>query len=377
MPHGYHGVLHLLKNRELNELYASESIKTFAIVLTGIFIPIYFYQLGYSFKAIFLFFALWSFFNLLSVFPSAKIASRYGLKHSILFSIPFLIIFFLLLYSLESFNWPLWVMALSGGIYSSLYWVAYHTDFTRSSKRKSRGSQVGLSKILISGAGAAAPIIGGLILSFFGFHILFLIALVLLFVSALPLFMSKEIHEPASFSFSGFFKGHKLKDIIAYMGLGIETRIGTVVWPLFIFLFILGEKYLSLGAVSSVAFSFSLISTIVIAKVSDIHRRKVLRFGSVTNALIWVGKSFIVTPLQVFIADAAQGISRTSIHIPFDALNYDKAKKGDRIKKILEREVYIKIGATLFMVLLAFTIDSFVNVFRFGGSISSLMQFFF
>lgn len=378
MPHDNHGIRHLLRNRELNELYASVSINTFAIALTGIFIPIYLYQLGYTFQGIFLFFASFSIFNLLALFPSAKIASKFGLKHTILLSMPFLIIFFLLLYSIESFNWPLWFISIFGGIYSSLFWISYHTDFTGSSQSKSRGSQVGLAKVLISGAGALSPVIGGLILVYLGFQVLFLIVSILLVASTLPLFMSREIHEPASFSFEGLFKGTKFRDILGYFGFGIENRIATIIWPLFIFIFILSERYLMLGAVSSISFGLSLISTVAIAKFSDFNRRLVLKSGTLMNALIWVGKSFIVTPVQVFIADAFQGISRTAIHVPFDALNYDKIdKKEDRIKKILQREMYIKIGATLFLIFVAFTIDDFVNLFRFGGGLSSLMQFFF
>lgn len=379
MPiNNHHGIWSLLQNRELNELYASISIRSFAIALTGIFIPIYLYTVGYSFKSIFLFFAFWSCFNLLTLIPSAKVSSKYGLKHSMLFSMPFLIILFLLLYTLESNNWPLWVLAIFGGTYSSLFWIGYHTDFTRSSKSKSRGSQIGMAKVIASVAGAIAPLIGGLILSFFGFHILFLLVAFLLLTSTIPLFMSKEMHDSADFSIKGIFKGQSFKDILAYMGLGIENRIGAVIWPLFVFIFIIGEKYLTLGAISSVSFGFTILSTLVIAKFSDYNRRLVLKSGSLVNALIWVGKSFIVTPLQVFIADAFQGVSRTAINLPFDALNYDKIKKKeDRIKKILQREMYIKIGAILFLVFVAFTVDTFANIFRFGGSISSLMQFFF
>ncbi len=377
MPHGHHGVLHLLKNRELNELYAAISIRTFAMTLAGIFIPIYLYQIGYSFQSIFLFFAWIAFFNLLSLFPTAKVVSKYGLKHSMLFSMPPLIIFFLMLYSLEIFNWPLWTIAIFGGICTSLYWLAYHTDFVHSSEKKSRGKQIGLSRILMSSAGAIAPLVGGLILTAFGFKVLFIITSLLLLVSTFPLFMSKEIHEPAKFSFQNFFQGHKLRNISGYMGFGIENRLAAVIWPLFIFVFILEESYLTLGGISTAVFAFTVISTLAISKSSDINRRKVLKTGSVFTAIIWFAKSFIVTPLQVFIVDSLQGVSRSALHIPFDAINYDKAKEGNRIKKILEREVYIKIGATVFMVLVAFLAEDLISVFRFAGPLSALMHFFF
>ena len=111
MPHNIFPHFHFLRNRELNELYTSIAIRAFAISLIGIFIPIFLYQLNYSFSQIFLFFGLIALFNLIFLFPSAKFASKYGLKHGMLLSIPFLIVFFLLLFSLDDFNWPLTFIA--------------------------------------------------------------------------------------------------------------------------------------------------------------------------------------------------------------------------------------------------------------------------
>lgn len=372
-----HHLFHFFKNRELNELYVSISIRAFAFSLIGIFVPIYLYQRGYSFTSIFIFFGLFSLTHALFSMPAAKISSRLGVKRSMLISMPFLIIFLLLLYSLEDFRWPLPLLSVFVGIGTSLFWISYHVDFAKFSDRKNRGKQIGLSKIAMSIFSVLGPIVGAVILTFEGFKILFIITSVLLIGSVVPLFMSRELHEPASFSLKGFFKGQKIRDVLSYMGHGIENKIGLVVWPLFIFIFILDEKYISLGLVSSLALSVALISTLVVGKFSDISRKVMLKFGSVFNAIVWVAKSFIITPLQLFVAEAFYGASQTAMHIPFDAINYDKAKKKEIIKTILEREMYHQIGAALLFLVLIFLTDSLIQVFRFGGSISSLLRFFF
>jgi len=53
--HEHHNFLHFLKNRELNELYATMAIKSFSISLIGIFIPIYLLNLGYTLQSVFSF----------------------------------------------------------------------------------------------------------------------------------------------------------------------------------------------------------------------------------------------------------------------------------------------------------------------------------
>ena len=99
--------------------------------------------------------------------------------------------------------------------------------------------------------------------------------------------------------------------------------------------------------------------------------------GTLANSVVWFAKSFVVTPIQVFIADAFYGVSVTSMSISFDAINYNKTKKNNRSKIILERELYISIGGALFLFVLSFFTDQIIEIFRYGGPLSSLMQFFF
>ncbi|MDA1038362.1 MAG: hypothetical protein O2877_01585 [bacterium] len=91
-----------LKNKELDELFASMSLRSFAVSIIGIFIPIYLLQIGFSLVQVFLFFALLSIVHSISSLASIKVACKYGFKHSILFNTPLLIVFFLLLSVLET-----------------------------------------------------------------------------------------------------------------------------------------------------------------------------------------------------------------------------------------------------------------------------------
>jgi len=375
--HNNHSLFGFLGNRELNELYISVAIRAFAISLIGVFIPIYLYQLGYSFQSIFIFFAFYALYNLIFMIPAAKISCRIGLKHSILVSMPFLIIFFLLLFSIEKFNWSLYFITFFGGVHSALFWFSFHTDFSRFSEKKKRGSQVGFSKIVVSVFSAVAPLLGGLILYYFSFKILFIIVAFLLFISTYPLFLSKEVHEPLNISLKDFFKGQKIKNIVAYIGSGMETRIGSVIWPLFIFIFILQEGYVSLGTLSSVGLFFTIAATFTISKVSDLNLKFFLKVGSLLTAIIWLIKSFVKTPLQLFVIEGFYGISLASLNVPFDAINYNKANRSQRARIILEREIYIKIGAITIMFLAAIFTEQLTNIFRYAGPLSSLMHFFF
>jgi len=353
-------------------------MRAFAFALAGVFIPIYLYQLGYSFITIFFFYGILGLITAVSSLVSVKVFSKFGLKHCMLISIPFLIVFFILLYTLESFNWSLILLSLIYGISAAFFWVPYHIDFTKSSNKKQRGMQVGFSKIVASVFAAMGPGVGGLILAFFGFHILFIIVIIFLIGSIIPLFLTKEIHQRFHFSLKEFFQGQKLKEVLGFIGHGAEMRLGWVVWPLFIFLFILGEKYISLGIVSSLALFSGVIFIFIAGKLSDTKGRKnILKIGTITNAIVWIIKSFIVTPLQVVITDIFYGATQATMHVPFDALSYDKAKKRNVTGIILQREFYVHLGAFLMFMILIIFANSLIEIFRYGGPLSSLFRFFF
>ena len=87
--HLFHHHLNFLKNRELNELYISVAVKSFAVSMISIFIPIFLIKdLNYSLTSVLIFFAILSATHAIFVIPAAKIASKYGFKHSILYSVP-------------------------------------------------------------------------------------------------------------------------------------------------------------------------------------------------------------------------------------------------------------------------------------------------
>lgn len=372
--HEHHNFLYFLRNRELNELYASVAIRSFATSMISIFIPIYLLKLDYSLASVFLFYAILNGVHALFVVPAAKISSKFGFKHSILFSVPLLIVFYILLHTLESYHWPLYLLAIVFGVNNSLFWIGFHTNFSKFSGFKHRGEDIGFARIFSSLSHIVGPLIGSLILAFTSFKFLFIIVTLLLFFSVIPLFFSKDIHEPINFSVKQVFSDQKPKDYFAFIGHGVETGVGAIIWPIFIFFSIL-NNFTTLGFVSSLSMFFSQIFVFVISKLSDIKRRLVLRVGASLNAVIWGIKTLVSTSLQVFIIDSFHGMTHTAVSIPFDALSYDKANKGSIVEFIMFREVIIQTGRVMLFVSMIF-ISDLITAFIFGSGASFLYLFF-
>jgi len=371
----HHHYFNFFRNRKLNEIYINIAIRAFALSLSTIFIPIYLLNIGYTFGSVFLFYALTRAVHAAISIPAAKLASRYGFKHMIFYSIPFLIAFFALLFSIETYRWPLSLLAVVGGLNAGLFWIGFHVDFGKFSSRKRRGTELGRIIILSSVLAVAGPFLGGVTAMYLGFKILFFAIAGMLLLSTIPLFWSKDLHSPAKFTMAGVFKNQSMGNLLSFFGYGIDRALGLVVWPVFLFFNVL-DSYGVLGSIFSVMLLFSLLLTLVISKLVDSYRRTILRIGSLMNAAVWVARTFVKTPIHVFITDALYGISHTAVYLPFNALAYDKANKKDLVKFTVFREIVLNLGQVAIFLTMYFFSD-FIMEFIIGGVGGSLLMWFF
>jgi MFS family permease len=189
------------KNKELNAIYTMHSIQGFALSLIGIFIPIYLLILGYSISQVLVFFIIYYLAGLIAAFAAIYIASKIGLRQTLIFRLPFTFVFFILLYLLDSAHIPLGIIAFFGGWQNTLYWIPVHILFTRSAKQKNIGASTGKLFAFPKIASMAGPLLGGFIATFFGFKILISVVFIILLISAFPLLLSGS--KRATFSFSG------------------------------------------------------------------------------------------------------------------------------------------------------------------------------
>lgn len=356
-------------DRELSELYISHAIRCFAIAMICVFEPIYlFLHFDKSFSKVLFYFA--AIFLLYGIFVpfGAKMMTKLGVKKAMLWSIPFIFLYYVVLWQINfSILFPFLAIILKF-IYSLFYWPAYHVDVARFSQKEFRGEQIGISTVVYNLASVIAPFIGGLLVFKLGFPVLFIVVLILLLTSTLPLFFSKEIHETYRDSYEKVFKqifSKKFyKEAIAFSAYGFDAGVNMFIWP--IFMFVLAINYESMGLITSGALFLSLIFALYVGKLVDrLNRKKLLRIGSFLTAVAWFLKTFVSTPFNAFLAHSMYRFAFVSSDIPFRAIMYDRASanKGWVDRYIVFREMSNSLGRALFFVILAI-IFFFVPVFK-------------
>ena len=206
--------------------------------------------------------------------------------------------------------------------------------------------------------GILAPAIGGTIIALFGYPTLFITVLAVLFSSAIPLFLSKDIHPVYTDSYlkayQRIFKKENRYHNLAFAIFGIEATINNCIWP--IFLAILAIGYIAIGSVASVALMVSLFFTLYMGRITDrLNKTKLLALGSVLTSGAWLGKFFVFSPISAFLAQGFYRFARTSVEIPFQTILYEKAEdKGAEIDEfIIYRGMAIALPRCAFLIVLA------------------------
>lgn len=370
---------------EITELYLANTIREFGISIMGLFVPIYLYEIFHHQIVRVLFVFVLMHLLLILFFPiAAKLNGRFGIKHTMLLSVPFLNLYLFSLIQIHNNSLYILPMIFGFAVAISFYWVGLHTDFARNSGDARRGFTVSGFRAFMMLAALAGPFFGGLIIAEFGFQTLFLIVIMLESIALLPLFLSPDAHDPYDVHFvqelRSIFRKNRWRDILAFFGEGFETNTAAYIWPIFLFITLGGVTIA--GGITSASLLIAMILGLFVGRFIDARGHgALLKLGAFGTALAWLVRIFALTPASIFLADSFAKLSSNVYQVPYTTLLYDRARHyGERLEHyIIIREVVHNTGAIIMLLIgmLLFTYFSFLQVlFLFAAALCFLLFFY-
>jgi len=340
--------IHLIfKNKELRDMYVAISLKTFAIGMVGIFVPIYLMiEKGMSLSDIVLFHAI-SFVTFILVSPFiGKFASRYGLKKSSMISAPLFAIAYFGLYNSSNYGISLNYVAILLGLVECVYWQPFIMHFIRSSDKKHRSEEVGFLSAITIFSGMLAPFAGGVLISLFGFDFLFMLAGILLLVSIFPIWFTKDVHEPFKCDWRDLIKMPK-KNILQLVALGGTNIVELVFWPLFFFSVL--EGYTVLGMIFFIAEFAAFLSSFFIGAIENREKlQRILKWGAVLCAITWFSRVLFYGVFIFSLLTVLTALLSEMIHVPLSTLQFDEVTRKKYLSEyVIFRGVMINLGRLL------------------------------
>lgn len=368
---------------ELGELYASMMLRSLAMSMAGIFIPIYLYQQGYAIWEIFVFYSAVYATQFIFTVPIARLTARIGPKHTILISYFFQIATMVGLIYINDF--PLiQLIAILFGISNIAFFTAFHVDFSKVKHSSHGGRELGWLYTMERIGAVLGPLIGGLLAFIFAPEYTFGVSIAILLFASVPLLLTKEptkTHQKLNFS--------KLKlsgvrpDVASYSFFVVEIAVSMIVWPLFIGVVVFRDNpYIQIGSIVSLSILVAIGLARMIGKIVDNRRgRSLLRLSVLVNSLIHVVRPFTsgyVMALGINLVN--EGVT-AGYRMPYFKGMYDAADDhpGSRIVYIAVMELFANLSRAAFFIFAA-TCAYFVasehlvfGILFFVGAISSLL----
>ena len=338
-----HVLHHFFKNRELDELYVSIAIKSFAESMATIFVPIFLYQHGFGFKDI-AFFYIIAYTMLFLVMPFGMIScKRYGIKKTIFFGILFLIIYYTILNSVAN-GLPYGIPALIFGISGGLYWAGFHLDFTRSVDHKKEAREFSVLRIIAMVFSSIGPLVGSLFIKNLSYKVTFMIVSFLLIISTLPLFLSSDARiSLRKINWKRIAKADRKEKAFSYFGIGFLAAASVIFWPLVMFTVL--EEIVSLGAILTGISVMMIAWYYIVGEIADRFLKPTLITGVLTYSPVWISRVLFLTPFGVLINHGIAQFSGALVDVPFVKIMYAEARRSrDKGNYFLFREMFLQFG---------------------------------
>ena len=339
-------------------LFSGRMIQFASMGLIGLFLPIFlFLKFDYNVIHVYLFSLVGHLAYALILPYGARFLNRIGLKKSLQISVFFDAAFYIFIYFIDR-NPVLFIsLSLVSIVLARLFfWIPYHTEFAKFTKRDDRGKEYSLMEATKGFLDVLMPLAAGLLIGFFGFKSVFLISIALLLSSSIPFLALADADEKFSWgyleTFKNFFSKENRKIVLANMANGAENVVGVIIWPIFIWE-ILNGNYFAVGSLSSLIVLVTIILQLSVGKYTDLlDKRKMIRFGSFLYAAGWLLKMFVLTAFQIFLAGTYHSLVQIFKNTPFDVLNYQlMADHGHYVDEYtVIKELAIQFGKVLMLI---------------------------
>ncbi len=309
--------------KDLGGVFVAVSVRLFAVSLFGIFVPIYLYKSHIGLTMIFLMYAVDFTLRALIQPAISHFIYRYGAKQAFLLS-NLTLIGFLGTILFAAGHPVILVCAFIFQMLSfALYFPAYFMVFIHAQRSSLRSQEIGHLQQITLVALTIGPLVGGIMLATVGAGPLMVFAAVLLVVSLRLLkdtHIVTKLHPPKSVEQTTFM----WKDAVTAVGKALDNQAAAMIWP--IALYFVFTNYTKVGFLIAVSLASSLLLVRLAAALSAHgHRKGLLWYSSVANAVIHLGRIGVSTLSFAFVLNLADGLANVVGLVPSQSVMFDRA----------------------------------------------------
>lgn len=346
-----HAHFHMPKLTEVRRIYWSHSLKLVAANLVVIFIPIYLLQLGYDLSEIILYYFFMAVIWGLVQYPIFRLSNRIGTNKAMAVSFAFQFIQLVMLATLPAVEWPLWMISLTWALYVAFYWPSFRSSFAKGVGTKHPGRSVGIANALTTVAYGIAPAVGGIVATVFDIVAVYIAAMVILVIAAVPLLSGPEIIKNDPFKLSSLRVRRVARDLVANAGSEIDDVALSIIWPLLVFFIV--PTYAGVGVLSSLAVVSGIAISLYIGRSEErkgVHRY--LNRGVTATTLSNAARLIADTTASIATVNLFSGLGHALLSTPYVTEYYREANREPRLPYMYAMMIACAVIDSLFFGIL-------------------------
>lgn len=340
---------------EVAELYVSRLMTVFAINIVSLFMAIYLFKLGYSVGFIAVFYGCMYLLKVPLMMLFARYIAYFGPKHGVLLANVIRIPSLVAMLMVPDYGFvALVIFGLFQSASAGIYGISYGVDFSKVRHVTHTGKELGVMSQIEQTAKVMAPIIGGVIATFYSPGVAVGLASILFVLAAAPLFRTIEpVAVRSKVAYAGFPWRLTWRSFVTAYGVGHDFVVSGIAWTLFIAVTVLasigGGIYASIGALASIGAFVSMLGAWFFGKVVDRRQGDALfTAGIISNTFIHLFRPFAVSPASVLAVSMTNETATSAYVLPWTRATFELADiSGHRIAYFTLLGMAENLGAAL------------------------------
>ncbi len=347
-------------------LYVLLFINSFISGIFGIFIPLFLYNIGFSFSDISFFIAFNAISFFLFLFILERIISKINLNNLIKLTFFIYFLFISSIFFLKEIKYFIIIIAIFNGIYLCLFWKIHRLIFLKSINNFDIGKKFSNIQILIIIITQISILLGSIILEKFGFEYIYYLSSILIFLSFLLLSNNFKTNKGNNLIFKNY-KAMSLKEILNFKDKynskliflidGIFLFLESYFWLLIVFLYV-KLNFISIGLIIvSIGIFFSIIYYFIRKNIDKSNSKKIFKIIILLYSFSWFLRiifDYGENKILNFIIIGIIGFITILFRLVYNKIFFKIAKNTLNEKYIFLKSYYTQFVISIFFIILGY-----------------------
>lgn len=325
-------------------IYTANTIKSVALSLIGIYIPIYLLDIGLTLQEVIIFFAISHGIGLLiGLLLFVPLLQKKSPITVLKISFPLQILYLTALLFLNDSQIPTALIAVIYGASSMAYWIPMNLLFLKHSQSSDMGNNMGKFFALPKFFGIFGPLLSAVLIPFVGFAPVFILAIIGLGISYIPLLKIDDSTVRVSLNFTSAWKRLRNQKTLFLFEI-FDNIIEESEWFWGIYVYLLVDSLTAPGIIGSLESIGSALFTVFVGKYANKNSKKIIPLAAILIVIIMVARIFITTPNAAYSITILASFVMTLFIVSYFTSMFKTIKGDGEEEFVILREIPTVLG---------------------------------